>query len=169
MALPTVSIGQGSLGTRSGGGFSQISQATGFGIGNLIQMLVALGIVAILLKWLLPKVATKFLKSPKLSKTTTIQVLETTQVGPAQLHLIEAKGSLLLLSSNSTGLSLISVLHPTGDPITTEDEFKTKKKNSEYDEEPFSLCLDSEQSSPQIVVKSVNPLEALDRLARISS
>lgn len=115
------------------GGKTSGPAAGGF---DLIQMLLALGIVAFLLKVGLPKLVGKFGKrlTPKLN--SSIEIEESAAFGAGNLNVVTVRGRTLLLAVTQSGVSCLADL--------TEPPTQTKK------EEPaaFFELLDRAQDEP---------------------
>lgn len=94
------------------------SMAAGPGWPQLIQLFVVVLAVILLLRWLLPKVAAKSIKSKFGRGGKRIRVEESTVVAGGGLHLICVDNRRLLVSSGQSGMNLIADLTPTGE----EDE-----------------------------------------------
>lgn len=82
-----------------------------FGIGPLIQMLLALAVVVALIRWLVPKYLAKVGKRcGTASLSPEFQVLDSTLLGAATLHLVKVRGRTLLISTTTSDASLIADL-----------------------------------------------------------
>lgn len=85
--------------------------AGGIGFQSLAQMLIALAIVVVLIRWLVPKYASKFGKRPKVNTNNPdIEEVGALALGPNQAHLIKVRGRTLLVGSSAQGVSLIADL-----------------------------------------------------------
>ena len=85
--------------------------AGGIGFQSLAQLLIALAIVVILIRWLVPKYASKFGKKSKLSvDNPDIEELGMLTLGTNQAHLIKVRGRTLLVGSGTQGVSLLADL-----------------------------------------------------------
>jgi flagellar biogenesis protein FliO len=175
---PILAQAQANLGTRTGGGFNPVGDTPGFGIGALVQMLIALGIVGFLLKWLLPKLAGKWLDPAKTKPGKSIVVLESTPLGATQLHLLEVQGQKLLIAATSTTTSLLKDFSHPSNVITTHligpadsthfSEDEKSETGEDLEQEPFEKILFSEEAAPPLMIKPVNAQDALERLTRIA-
>jgi flagellar biogenesis protein FliO len=87
------------------------SASGGVGTASLVQMLVALAIVVVLVRWLVPKYLKKIkTKSAKSEFGADVEVVNTTELGGASLHLIKVRGRTLLIGASSQGLSTLADL-----------------------------------------------------------
>lgn len=84
--------------------------ATTMGVMQLVQMLFAIGIVFVLIKYLLPKIATRVGKKLNTKLGAGIKVEETASFGGGMLYIVEARGHTLLLSVGAQGVSCLADL-----------------------------------------------------------
>ena len=162
----------GKLGTRSGGGFTPLDSSVGLGIGPMIQMLIALGIVIFLLKWLLPKIADKWFAPNKSTRSGLIKVVESSPLGNAVLHLIEVDGNKLLVASHSQGVTLMtSISHPSPlqDDVALQESPARNASNQKLTSNiTFEDVLSSEESTPPLYLPSIDAHNALTRLESLT-
>jgi flagellar biogenesis protein FliO len=146
--------GTGIAGTKLGGDYAPAtSNGAGVGFGALAQMLLALAIVAFLLKWALPKLAGKVVgKKLVTSATGGIQVEETAQFAGGSLFIISARGKTLLVSV-------------TGQSVTNLADL-TKPEKPKVD--PFEIALAEAQSRPTMTAAELEARAALDRLSQLT-
>lgn len=78
----------------------------------LFQMLLALGIVFALLKFGLPRVASKLNKKLVTGVNSSIRIEESANFAGGSLYIVTAKDRTLLLSVGTNGVSLVSDLTP---------------------------------------------------------
>jgi flagellar biogenesis protein FliO len=109
--LPALSAADDLLGTKSDPAASSGGGCVGFG--PMIQMLVALGIVLILLKVLLPKLVTKFGKKMVTTFDGGIKIEESANFAGGTLYVVKARKKTLLLSVHSAGVTCLSDLTET--------------------------------------------------------
>ena len=83
----------------------------------LFQMLVALGIVFALLKFGLPKLASKLNKKLVTGTNSSIQIEESANFAGGSLYIVTARGKTLLLSVGTNGVSNVADLTPTEKPV----------------------------------------------------
>lgn len=116
--------------------------AGGIGFQSLAQLLIALAIVVILIRWLVPKYASKFAKKSKLSSyNPDIEELGMVTLGPNQAHLIKVRGRTLLVGSGTQGVSLLAdltedsgVFHlPIMEPAATEPRAYVESNQADFD------------------------------------
>lgn len=135
------------------------------GAWDLAQMLVALGVVFALLKWALPKVASRLNKKVVAGSDSSIRVEESASFGGGNLQIVTARGKTLLLCVNQSGVSCLSDL--------TEEGTKSSEKAF------FEIVDEAEGRAvvemPEPVVAPERPdmsgdqaREALDRLSRLT-
>jgi hypothetical protein len=152
------SAGTGIVGTKLGGDYAPATSpnGTGVGFGALAQMLLALAIVAFLLKWALPKLAGKVVGKKLISRGTptgaAIQIEETAQFAGGNLYVISARGKTLLISVSGQSVSTLADL--------------TKEEKSKID--PFELALAEAQSRPTMTSAELEARAALDRLSQLT-
>lgn len=88
----------------------QQTQSSTFGGGQVLQMIVALVIVAAILKWVLPKIITKFSGKTSGNLSSSIKIEETAQLAGGTLHVVTVRDRTLLLSVSPQGVSCLSDL-----------------------------------------------------------
>jgi len=154
IGLATIAAaGTGVAGTRLGGEYAPAgSVSTGVGFGALAQMVLALAIVAFLLKWVLPRIAAKFTKKLVSSPEGGIHVEESAQFAGGSLYIISARGKSLLVSVAGTSVTTLSDLtQPT-----------------RLHADPFELALAEAQARPASSAAEVEARAALDRLSHLT-
>lgn len=82
----------------------------------LFQMLIALGIVFTLLKFGLPKLASKLNKKLVTGTNSSIQIEESANFAGGSLYIVTARGKTLLLSVGTNGVSNVADLTPASKP-----------------------------------------------------
>ena len=104
----------GFMGTKISGSTSPSgAAAAGPGLESFIQMVIALGIVLILLKAVIPKLAGKLGKKLSTGSATTLTIEETASFAGGNLYIVRARSKTLLLSASSTGVTCLSDLTET--------------------------------------------------------
>src|ERR1700678_1724271 len=101
MAATAAEAGTGIVGTKLGSDYSPVTTSTnsGVGFGALAQMILALCVVAFVLKWVLPKLAGKITGKKLVTNVTGgIQVEETAQFAGGNLFIVSARGKTILIS-----------------------------------------------------------------------
>ncbi len=88
---------------------------------DLLQMFVAVAVVAVLLKWVLPKVIAKLGKRISTPVGSSISVEETASFGGGQLQIVKVRSKTLLLSIGSTGVTCLADLTES---LSTDQEAK---------------------------------------------
>lgn len=127
----------------------------------LLQMLVALGIVFALLKFVMPKLATKLNKKLVTGVNSSIRIEESANFAGGSLYIVTAREKTLLLSVGTSGVNCVADLTPNAPPP----------------EQPlFSEILDANlNAAPATPDVALTPmpdqdeiLRALDRLSRLT-
>ena len=103
--------GDGILGTKASPTAGPMQADTGsVGFMSFVQMMVALGIVLVLLKFVMPKLVTKLNKKIVTKVGSSIQVEESAAFAGGSLYVVRAKSKTLLLSVTAQGVSFLSDL-----------------------------------------------------------
>jgi flagellar biogenesis protein FliO len=141
----------GAFGTKASP-ISSGSSGGGVGIMPILQMVIALGFVLLLLKFVLPKIAGKMNKKLVTSVNSGLQIEESANFAGGTLYIVRARHKTLLLSVNTQGVACLS-------DLTSEAEVEAEKTTFEkiIDAEPGVQLPDS------AVIESA--LERLERLA----
>ena len=116
-------------------------------------MILALAIVAFLLKWVLPRIAGKITKKLVTSPDGGIHVEESAQFAGGSLYIISARGKSLLVSVAGTNVSTLSDL--------------SQPTRSQLD--PFELALAEAQARPALSAAELETRAALDRLSHLTA
>lgn len=108
LALAQTAFAQdGILGTKAG---TPVTAATGGGGGSLIQTLLAVAVVAILLKWALPKLAKRLGAPLNAPLGAGLKIEESANFPGGHLHIVRARGKTLLLGTTSGSVALLADL-----------------------------------------------------------
>lgn len=157
--LPVLSSAQ-QYGTKKDA-LSAVSGSSGSPTLPLLQMLMALAIVFGLLKFALPKIASKLSKKLVTGVDSSIRIEESANFAGGSLYVVSARGKTLLLSVGSSGVSCIADL---------------SSPKSEPEPPLFSEILDATVDQPAIVepVAASTPdsgeiQRALERLSRLDA
>ncbi len=94
----------------------------GVGAWDLVQMVVALGIVFALLKWALPKVVSRMNKKLSTKDGSSITVEESASFGGGNLQIVTARGRTLLLCVSQSGVTFLADL-TVDKPVKEEPAF----------------------------------------------
>jgi hypothetical protein len=114
-SIPSLALaGDGFLGTK-------VSPSTGFdsgastpvGVGAVAQLAIALGVVLLLVRYVLPKALTKVNKKLVTNISGGIQIEESASFAGGNLYVVRARGKTLLLSAASTGVTCLADLTET--------------------------------------------------------
>ncbi|MEQ1823938.1 MAG: hypothetical protein ABL949_15630 [Fimbriimonadaceae bacterium] len=135
--------------------------ATSTGPGPFIQMLLALGVVLLILKFALPKLAGKLHKKIVTPLNSTLKVEESAQFAGGALYVVSAKNKSMLLSVSNTGVQYLADLtdpHPLPEPPLF---MEVLHKEVERPEMPV-MAIVNEDSADRHKAQ-----EALARLARL--
>lgn len=85
-------------------------KSSGVGAMDLVQMVVALAIVFVLLKWALPKVVARMNKKLSTKEGSSISIEESASFGGGNLQIVSARGRTLLLCVSQSGVSCLADL-----------------------------------------------------------
>jgi flagellar biogenesis protein FliO len=127
-------LAPGALGTRDNSPLRTTAASSPVGATSLLQMVLALGLVVLLLRYGLPKLLRWGTKAGLGSKLDgEIRVLETRAITGGSLHLVRVHGKLLLLSSTTQGIQLLADLAESQEatPTTGQNEFDHLLQQSE--------------------------------------
>jgi flagellar biogenesis protein FliO len=103
--------GDGILGTKASPAVGPMQADTGsVGIMSFVQMMAALAIVLVLLKFVMPKIVTKLNKKIVTKDGSSIQIEESAAFAGGSLYVVKAKSKTLLLSVTAQGVSFLSDL-----------------------------------------------------------
>jgi len=125
----------------------------GVGLGPMLQMLVALGIVLLLLKTVMPKVLKKFGKKLVTKLDGGIQIEESANFPGGTLYVVKARKRTLLISVAASGVtSLADLTEP--DPLENEPTFQELVEEVE----PFAVV----DPLPRSLAHGPSPYRAQD-------
>jgi len=156
LMIPAFSLAQ-DLGTKKD---NLVASSTPAGV-PILQMIVSLGIVLGLLKFVLPKIAGKLNKKLVTPLNSGIQIEESAHFAGGALYIVSARGKSLLLSVSTTGVQCLSDLTETSKPEPTPLFMDVLKEEVDR---PTSLAMAIVNDAP-IDRKSAE--EALARLERL--
>lgn len=120
----------------------------------LFQMLIALGIVFALLKFALPKLASKLNKRLVTGVNSSIRIEESANFAGGSLYIVGARDRTLLLSVGTNGVSCVADLTPAQkepgpalfseilDRVVVEDEHHLQQTSTEPDPAEVRRALD---------------------------
>jgi len=86
---------------------------TGVGPMQLVQLLLALAVVIVALKFVLPRLAPRLQRRITHRPSASMQVAETIEMGSASLHLVRVRDRELLIGAVPTGLQLLADVTPS--------------------------------------------------------
>ncbi len=167
MLAPTAFAGDGFLGTKASPTVTPMQADTG-GVGfmSFLQMMVALGIVFVLLKFIMPKLATKLNKRIVTKVGSQIQIEETAAIAGGSLYIVKARSKTLLLSATAQGVSCLADISdpaPSREPESFQD---IVDREIEGPLQPFAVVEDTaEHRQADQAADAAAALERLKRLA----
>jgi flagellar biogenesis protein FliO len=155
------------LGAHAGGG-------SPVGVLALVQMLVALAVVFVLLRYLLPKVVAKAGKRLVAKVGSPIKIEESAAFGGGMLYVVEVRERTLLLSVGTQGVSCLADLtstQPPQEPIQTFHEMLEETPTAADPVTAFTAVTPvPEEPEPQPPASTMTDQEArlaLERLRKI--
>lgn len=153
------------LGTKTGGGGPvslEPTAAGGPGVGSFVQMVIALGVVLALVKFIVPKLAGKMGRKLVTSANSSLKIEETAHFAGGTLYIVRARAKTLLLGVNGTAITcLADISEAPVDNVPTFQEIVEAEEAKPVTAAAFV---------PQIEVPTDDPVEiALRRLERLSS
>ena len=143
------------------------ASATPMGFMALVQLLLALAVVFVLVKYLLPKVVAKAGKRLTTKVGSGIKVEESASFGGGMLYVVEARGKSLLLSVGTQGVSCLADLTQTGpaqDPTATFREMLEEQPENPI--APFQAAV-SVPEEPETRTANMSEDEVREALARL--
>lgn len=99
----------GALGTKADMVAHQPSSSA-IGAWDMVQMIVALAVVFVLLKWALPKIVTKLNKKMGSSSSEGIRLEDSAMFAGCQLQVVSVKGRTLLIGATPNAVSCLADL-----------------------------------------------------------
>jgi flagellar biogenesis protein FliO len=167
---PALSAAQSYLGTKAGGGTPAVGSDVGPGAGSFLQMLAALAVVLILLKFVAPKLLGRAKKRLVTDSSGNLRVEETAHFAGGALYIVRARSKTLLLGVNGASISCLADLTETAVAAVEEPTFQ------EIIERTDSGPIDISAFQPEFASKTGagNPTaaeveEALRRLQRLAN
>ncbi len=121
--LPAAAFAGDLLGTKADPAGSSNGPSTSLGLAPMLQMLLALGIVLVLLKVLLPKLLTKFGKKLVTKLDGGIKIEESANFPGGTLYVVKARKKTLLVSVASSGVTCLTDLTEP-DPLENQPTFQ---------------------------------------------
>lgn len=131
---------------------------------NLIQMVIALGIVLVILRYGLPKLLKWGAKAGLGSKLDgEIRILETRAITGGSVHLVRVRGRLLLLGSTAQGIQLLADLTGTQEPLSVSEpsEFDRWLRQSERSNTTAAVESDERAGVQQGLLTAAEQLKRL--------
>lgn len=136
------------------------------GVLQLVQLLIALGIVFVVVRYLLPKLAARMGKRLNTKLGSDIKIEESASFAGGMLYIVQARGRSLLISVGAQGVTCLADL--TEKP-KAEEPFETFKEMVESQPAPaegsFEPKVPVEEEEPKAKTAE-EALEALRRLAK---
>jgi len=112
------------LGTKSGGGTPILSTGSAPGAAAFLQMLAALIIVLVLLKFVAPKLLGRAGKRLVTTPSGHLQVEETAHFAGGALYIVRARSKTLLLGANATSISFLADLTESAAAVADPPTFQ---------------------------------------------
>ncbi len=164
LALPTLSLaGDGIVGTKLGGGATfQTTPVSPVSGSAVVQLIVALGIVLLLVRYVLPQALNKVNRKLNTNVTGGIRIEESASFAGGNLYVVTAKSKTLLLSVTGTSVTFLADLTETQQP---QPEVKTFQEMLEeaHGVEPVVVA-----ETTTVKDQFAEALERLDRLDRFA-
>lgn len=156
--------GEGFLGTKTSPmGAPMQADTGGVGFMPFLQMMIALAIVLVVLKFLMPKLMTKLNKKLVTKVGSAIQIEESAAFAGGTLYIVRAKAKTLLLSVTAQGVACLSDLsEPESAPMPTFEEIVEKEIVGPMP--PFAVVDADVAAGAAIENAAAAALERLDRL-----
>ncbi len=159
--------GDGFLGTKASPTMGPVQADTGgAGFMPFLQMMIALGIVLVLLKFVMPKLVTKLNKKLITKVGSAIQIEESAAFAGGTLYVVRAKSKTLLLSVATSGVSCLADLTPA----TVEPDLPTFQEIVDQEVEgplqPFAVVEAPIEIDPED--QAADAAAALERLKRLA-
>lgn len=105
----------GLYGTKlDGAGGAATAASTPFGWMQILQLLIALGVVAALVSYVLPRVLGRLTKAPRTTSSAQARIESIGSLPGATLYAVEARGKTLLLAAGPGGVTYLTDL-PTNE------------------------------------------------------
>lgn len=150
----------GLLGTKASAIAAPTSSGGGMGVMPLIQMALALGVVMLLLKFVLPRMVGKMNKKLTTNTTGGLQIEESATFAGGTLYVVRARTKTLLLSVSTQGVNCLADI--TEPEVKTEPDFEDLVQQAPGDKAP--VVEEPIVEAPQSAVIET----ALERLARLA-
>jgi hypothetical protein len=160
--LPGLALAsEGFAGTKAGPAVQGASSGGGIGVASMLQMLLALAIVACLLKFVLPRLAGRLKSRIVPGLGTELRVEETAAFAGGSLYIVQARRKTLLLSASASGVSCLADL--TEDPQLPPEPptFQELVETAQAVIEP------NEEAAAEPTTREIEA--ALERLKRLSA
>ncbi len=159
--------GGGFLGTKASPTMGPMqADAGGTGL-PFLQMMLALGIVLVLLKFILPKLVTKLNKKIVTKVGSAIQIEESANFAGGTLYIVKAKSKTLLLSVTSAGVTCLSDLSAAGAEPDVPTFQELVEMEIEGPMQPFAV-VEAELDQGAASSESHDAAAALERLKRLA-
>lgn len=162
--LTVLAGAQSYMGTKSGGGSVSLDAASagGPGLGSFVQMVLALGVVLALVKYIVPKLAGQMNRKLVTSSNGALKIEESAHFAGGTLYIVRARSKTLLLGVNGSSINcLADISEPPADLPPTFQEIVEAEEAKPVHAAAFV---------PQAEVPTDDPVEiALRRLERLSS
>ncbi len=142
----------GILGTKHDSLVASSNQGGGIGVMPIVQMVVALGIVMLLLKFALPRMVGKMNKKLTTGATSALNIEESATFAGGTLYIVRARSKTLLLSVSTQGVNCLADITETTPEPKTEPDFEDLIQAAPGDKLPDTAVIE----------------ETLERLSRLA-
>jgi flagellar biogenesis protein FliO len=169
LLIPSLAwAGEGVLGTKSGSGVAAASNTGTPGLMSLIQMLFAVGIVMVILKFALPKLMGKMGSGLATKLNGGIQIEESANFAGGSLYVVTVRNKSLLLGVSGTNINCLADLGTATkpDPGPTFQEFVEESAGDLQRSVAMAKAVVTVEEEVE-VKDQTDPQEALKRLARL--
>lgn len=143
------------------------SGSSGLGVMPLVQLLLALTVVFVLIRYLLPKVVSRVGKRLVTKVGGAIKIEESASFGGGMLYVVEARGKTLLLGVGTQGIACLADLT---DKSPQEDQTQTfGELLDQQPEAPLApyTAVALVPETPERNAPNLTEVEAKDALARL--
>ena len=135
---------------------------------DMVQMLVALAIVFVLLKWALPKVVARMNKKLVTSSDSSITVEESSNFGGGSLQIVSARGRTLLLCVSQNGVTFLTDRTKVPEKQEEPAFFEMVDKAATLDEDELKAVVEIDEVEPAPDLQQDDAQAVLARLERLT-
>ena len=135
---------------------------------DMVQMLVALVIVFVLLKWALPKVVARMNKKLVTNSDSSITVEESANFGGGSLQIVSARGRTLLLCVSQNSVTFLTDLTKEVEQKEEPAFFELVDNATEMGEEELRAVVEIDDPEPFVDLPRDDAQAVLSRLERLT-